>query len=538
MNPSKRKSFNEKMGKAKHFPRHQNLSKGGMVDKRKHFADGGVSDNTTQSTAGSAGLSFGSNGNNSVFSPGKGFYDPQGFTNDLGGVAQGISAAFTAQNGYQAQLAPTTQFDYAPTTTGGSNVALNPNIVNSAIEGERNLSNQYGDIAAGRGPNPARTALNNTTAKNVANTAALQAGQRGSAGNVGLMSRQIGQTGAATQQTAAGQEANLEANQQLGAMGAQGALQNQIATQGLGEQGIGANVYATGAGANNAQNATNVSNYSQAQGLNQATAQANADSTNKTMGGLMGGVGSLLSFLNKGGEVEKKFDDGGPVLGVEAMPGSTPAPDSGPSLDVDTTMPNPENSTIAVGELKPEPSIIGNMIQGVTSRRDSSNKAFENDGSGGPFGSFFKGLTHSGGGGGGGKGSGGGASGLMSMFARGGNIAPGPHASHVANFCFAEGGGTAKVPALVSAKEVYLNPHQVKEVVERGADPMKIGMHIPGKDKVKYNSQKNDVIPMDLDDGGVVLPIDITTHKDASEKGRKFVVKAHEKRYIKKPKGI
>lgn len=93
------------------------------------------------------------------------------------------------------------------------------------------------------------------------------------------------------------------------------------------------------------------------------------------------------------------------------------------------------------------------------------------------------------------------------------------------------------VPAIVSPKEVYLNPKQVKEVVERGADPMKIGYKFPGKDKVHKDSLKNDMIKTKLEEGGVVLPIHITTHKDASHKGRKFVERAVAK-HMKRPSGV
>lgn len=515
MNLTKQKSFNEKMGRAKHFPRHQNLSKGGMVDKRKHFDDGGAA--TTAAT-------------------------PTSTPNVGGNTTQGgLFGALTSQSGYQAQLAPTTQLNYIPTVGAASQNALNPNTVNSAIGSEQNLANEYQGIANGTGPNPALNALNQQTATNVANTAALQAGQRGGSQNAGLLARQIGQQGAATQQAAVGQAATTQANQQLGALGAEGTLQNAIATQGLGEQGVNSNVYATALGGNNAQNNTNVSNYGQAQGLNQSTANANTQATSQTSGGIIGGIGSLLSF-EKGGEVEK-FDDGGSVLGVAPLPGvPQPQTNTGPSLGVDTSMPNINNSTIATGTLTPQSdqSYVGKFLQNSQSPQPSDPTGWR---------TLIGGIGGSGakqeisGGGGSGSGGGGGllssVGSLAALLAKGGQVHPGPHKSHVANYLFAEGGMAGeKVPCLVSPKEVILNPEQVKEVVERGADPMKIGEHVPGRDKVHKNSIKNDVVPRDLHDGSVVLPIEITTHKGASEKGRKFVEKEHAKRYMKKPKGI
>jgi hypothetical protein len=113
---------------------------------------------------------------------------------------------------------------------------------------------------------------------------------------------------------------------------------------------------------------------------------------------------------------------------------------------------------------------------------------------------------------------------------------PGPYRSHVANFLkggYASGG---KVPALVSPKEVYLSPDKVRAVVEHDADPMLIGEHIPGEDVVKgKNSKKNDFIKKELDEGGVVVPISVTTHKKSSEKSRQFVKKTVAK-HMKSPK--
>lgn len=95
-------------------------------------------------------------------------------------------------------------------------------------EQQQGLVGQYQDIAAGRGPNPAMAMLNQQTGQNVANQAALMAGQRGAGANVGLMARQAAQQGAATQQQAVGQGATMQAQQQLNALGAIGAQQQAI----------------------------------------------------------------------------------------------------------------------------------------------------------------------------------------------------------------------------------------------------------------------------------------------------------------------
>ncbi len=535
MDVTKARRFNERMGKAKHYPRHQNLAKGGMVDRKKFAFGDAVQANPMlrQSNQDLTNLQQGQVDTNylNAATPG---------ANPVGGdVAQGgVLGSLASQNLYRAQLAPTTTLNYQPGFQAGQAQALNQQPVNQAIAAEQGLAGQYGDIAAGRGPNPAMAALNQQTGQNVANQAALAAGQRGGASNVGLLARQAAQTGAATQQQAVGQAATLQANQQIGALGAQGGLQNQIAQQGLGEQGVGAQVYGVAGGANTGQNNTNVANYQQAQSLNQATATGNAQNSNNLIGGLIGGAGAALAALHEGGEVQHFANGGGPSLGVD----TTIAPVAiAPIAPVAAPVHAPATAQSVVGaalqggaqNLQPigangAPADhtglqmlgkgIGTAIHNLR-QQPALNPLDTTPVDSGPGESFGVGD--------------------VTLAYSGGEIAKGPHKSHLANYMFADGGMTDRdVPALVSAQEVYLNPHQVSEVVERGADPMKIGHHFPGKDKVSKNSEKNDVIPVTLEDGGVVLPISVTKHKNASEKGRRFVERAHAKRYMKKPKGI
>ena len=82
---------------------------------------------------------------------------------------------------------------------------------------QQGLANQLQGVANGTGPNPALAQLNQTTGQNVANQAAMQAGQRGSSANTGLMV-QAANTGASLQQQAVGQGATLQAQQQFAAM--------------------------------------------------------------------------------------------------------------------------------------------------------------------------------------------------------------------------------------------------------------------------------------------------------------------------------
>lgn len=173
---------------------------------------------------------------------------------------------------------------------------------------QTNLTNMLTGQANGTGPNPALAQLNQTTGTNVANQAALAAGQRGAGSNVGLMARQAAQTGANTQQQAVGQAATQEANQQIAA---EGQLQNLAGTQ-VNQQGSAVSNLANsqqaeqgqllGAAANT--NNANVSLTNGQNASNEGIAAGNAANTGKALGGIGQAAGTALDLFAKGGEVE------------------------------------------------------------------------------------------------------------------------------------------------------------------------------------------------------------------------------------------
>lgn len=314
MDLKKQKSFNERMGKR------QNLSRGGLIKRignRKYFdAGGGVGSNTVSNPNAT------SKGTNDLAHP-TGGYNPLGDAygavggplqtglGGAGGMAQGIAADFTTQNQYQAALAPTVQYNYGPAIGAGQENAINGyNQFNQNLATEQALNAQLGNIAAGQGPNPAQAMLNTATGQNVNNQAALMAGQRGAGANVGLIARQNALQGAGVQQTSAGQGAQLQAQQSLGALGQQAGLQGAMGNQITAQQNANTGLLGTGASANNAQNNTNVSNYGMAQAINSQVAQNNANAVNATESGLLGGAASVLGF-DEGGEVKQSGNGGG-----------------------------------------------------------------------------------------------------------------------------------------------------------------------------------------------------------------------------------
>ncbi len=251
-----------------------------------------------------------------------------GFVGDLFNGAKGA--------GYQAQGASMDQANnlYGQTQSG---LSQQQNFLN-ALQGQNGignqqsvfgqqqaLANQLGEQAQGGGPNPALAQLAQTTGQNVANQAALMAGQRGVGSNPGLMARQIAQQGAATQQQAGGQAAVLRAQQQLAA---QQALQGQqsnmanLAGNQVNQQGTALNNYNQYALQGQGNLLGSIANQNNA---NAGIAGANQKSQAGMVGGLLGGAGALL--MAHGGVVPGNscYACGGVVHGY-ADGGVTPTP--------------------------------------------------------------------------------------------------------------------------------------------------------------------------------------------------------------------
>lgn len=279
--------------------------------------------------------------------------------NQAGSLQYGAAKQAQAQNGFGNLGNQYSQIQGLGNQLGQYNGAANQG---AAAQGLQNLTGQYQNIANGTGPNPAQAMLNNATGQNVANQAALMAGQRGAGSNVGLMARQAAQQGAATQQNAIGQNAALQAQQQMNALQGMQSANQALAGVGAGQIGqqqaqqqLGANVaqqqvgnqlganqaYAnqgntiagqqiaqTNANTTSAQNAQNL----QQQGVNalnnsNIAMQGNVNSANAGLagnvlggqqgmiGGLMSGLGSIAGGLlgARGGQVQKMADGGIPA---------------------------------------------------------------------------------------------------------------------------------------------------------------------------------------------------------------------------------
>lgn len=168
----------------------------------------------------------------------------------------------------------------------------------NGIQNQSNVFNQMQGVANGTGANPAQAMLDQATGANVANQAALMAGQRGANANAGMIARQAGMQGAATQQQAAGQGAVMQANQSLNAMNQMGQIAGQQVSN-LGNANNAAAATALGQQGNliGGMNATNNAHVNNANSMNQFNAADNK-ANKDMMGGLINAGGSALAMLS------------------------------------------------------------------------------------------------------------------------------------------------------------------------------------------------------------------------------------------------
>lgn len=236
---------------------------------------------------------------------------------DGGGLVGGLGSALGISNNFTAGGGPTsTQLTNAVNTanqavTGTQQLQqMTQPGAQVGVNNQNALAAQLQAMTLGQGPNPALAQLNQATGQNVANQAAMAAGQRGASQNVGLLTRQAAQTGAATQQNAVGQAATQMANQQI-------AAQNNLAN--LSAQQVGQAGQAAGAFG---QTSGNVLGTLETANSAANTANANIAGQNaQTNSGLLGGIGAAIG-LAKGGRVQKMAAGG-------ISTGSVSAPTSG-----------------------------------------------------------------------------------------------------------------------------------------------------------------------------------------------------------------
>lgn len=301
------------------------LAKALMESSMQHFDDGGTVVPTTTTNAGS-GPATTASGN-------------AGFLGTLFG-----------QNNYNANLAPTQTSDYSGVINNAAgNATAGYGNANQIQTQQQGLANQLLAQSQGAGPNPALAQLNNTTGQNAAQASALIGSARGSGANAGLAARSAAMAGTNANQTAAGQAASMNAQQQLAAEGQLAGVQQNIAGNNIAEQGVNANLVGTAGNLQNAQNNTSVANTGMVQQINSGVAGGNAKSGSGILGGIASGVGSIFG-LAEGGEIPdhlhqmakiyhpnfaakaSNFTSGGPVSGNAKVSGNSLKNDTVPAM--------------------------------------------------------------------------------------------------------------------------------------------------------------------------------------------------------------
>lgn len=257
-------------------------------------------------------------GTNNAAAPGKsGIAGP---ISDVLGTADNFQATGAAIQGgtNQAQLNNAySGTQGALNQVGGLSNTLVPT-AQTGVNSQNLLTNQLTQRSQGLGPNPAQNALNQSTGQNISQAAALAAGTRGAGTNAGLVANNAANTGAATNQTAIGQAATLQAQQQI-------AAQNQL--QGLAGDQVSQATDATQLnnqanqneqnilqGANTATNNAQVSSQQNINNVNAATAAANQNANQNLLTGIGQGINSVGSLFSGGlGAVGSIFAQGGEV---------------------------------------------------------------------------------------------------------------------------------------------------------------------------------------------------------------------------------
>ena len=240
-----------------------------------------------------------------------------GATTALGG-SQNLLNALTSQGGAANQTGVFNQGNSLAGQLGAANgIGAQTGAIGSLqdIGGQQQATaQQLQNVANGQGPNPAQAMLNQATGQNVANQAALMAGQRGAGANVGLMARQAAQQGAAAQQQAAGQGATMQAQQSLGALGQlTGQQQAMAGTQGqIGALGQGLTAQQQAQLAQNAGVAQN-----QVGNLIAGTGQ-NISGNLQNVGQNLGAAGQFNSNVVSG---QNSVNAGNTAMNVQAMAG-------------------------------------------------------------------------------------------------------------------------------------------------------------------------------------------------------------------------
>ena len=427
-----------------------------------------------------------------------------GVTNSLASQ-EALVAALRAQNNPVNQSSAYNALNDYSTALGGAGGLNKQQAAATAlgdVYGQQQVTaDQLQGIVQGTGPNPAMAALNQRTGENVANQAALMAGQRGAGANVGLMARQAAQQGGNLQQQAVGQGATMQAQQSLNALGqiggqqsAMGATQTALGNIGTTQVGAGqtalnartgqANTMAAGEiGATQQAVQGNIQNVGQQLGaagnFNQAATagQASVNAANSALAqqGLKN-KGDLLGGLLNGAGAAAMTYYGGPAGAAAA------APMAADSLNQISNVTNSGNQVNPIGAAPPTTMMAaeGGEVDPLVSQASPTPTSGMSS-----WGTFMKNLS-----------------------------------SPPSNNSSLQQGASKGVQGLLSA----LGPKMAQGGLAAQGGGVSAGSPAQAA-TVQGNSYSNDKIPAVLSEGEVVIPRSIMLGKDPVRGAADFVAK-------------
>lgn len=398
--------------------------------------------------------------------------------------------------------------------------------INALTPQQQQLSQMLTNQAQGNGPNPAQLMLNQATNKNNQQGAGMIASQKGI--SPALAARLIAQNTANTNQTAAGQGALMGAEQQLNA---EGLLNTNLAQR-----------QATLQQAQSAQNAAINTGSLGAQALTATAAGQNATTAGNIFGGVMQGIGSMLTPPSSGGGGGGGGGAGMASMAAMAMSkgGKVPHYSGGGIADLFTSIGNRLNPAGATDSTSPEATSASQGANkdgsvGMSENKNPNDYITSNPypGSNPNWRQDLK-LTP-------------GAYRAIDTAAKGGEItnygeviSPSPTPQPVVSdpddlknlrdifIKHARGGSVhpyykqgGKVPIIVSPGELIVHPDGKRTKV-------------PGKAKVKGDSPRNDTVPTMTEGGSVVIP---RTKVGSENKVAEFMAKVKETKEGRKEPG-
>lgn len=201
------------------------------------------------------------------------------------------------KNEFKAQKATTDASQYGGTIGTAQQNAVDNTKFNNVFGQQQALAGQYGQVASGQGPNPAKEMLRQQTGQNVNMAQGQAASQRGV--NPALAARLAVDSGAGMNQQAAGQGATMGAQQQLAAMGQQAGVLGQMQQGANAQQGVQTAALGTAGQLQNTQNANEIQNNQGTNQINAGVESQNAATNAAMVGGLMNAAGGAMAMSDE-----------------------------------------------------------------------------------------------------------------------------------------------------------------------------------------------------------------------------------------------